>query len=176
MENKQLWNEILRININNNDDIWINVHGFSMFPLLRDGYKVHVKKIHRLYVGQIIIFIMNDIYVVHRIIKINKKEKTVVTIGDDVPIIDGNIPIANILGEVDCFRNLDNKIYYLHEFKWYTRLAVTLSYLVYFFSYIKRRDNNVAKLSWIRRNGLIMKINLYIYNMGTGRKRYEKKY
>lgn len=174
MENKQLWDKILQININNNDDIWITVHGSSMFPILREGYKVHVKKVKKLFVGQIIVFSMNDIYVVHRIIKINDREKTVITIGDDVPAIDGIITFSNILGEVDCFTDKGNRIYYMYMFKWYTRFSVIMSYLEYFFVPDKKKYHKISKLSWLRRNKIIMKLTLDIYNIELGRGKYEK--
>ena len=38
-------NEILKFYINSGEDIWITVHGPSMFPILQENNKIHIRKI-----------------------------------------------------------------------------------------------------------------------------------
>lgn len=157
MYNKYIKNEILKLYINNGENVWITVHGPSMFPVLQENYKIHIKKIEKIKTGKIIVFTLNNLLVVHRIIKINKKNNTVITMGDDVPAIDGYISFNDILGEVDYFTNNEGKTYNINSLKFYNIFSTGMSLFMCVFI-VKKEKFKVSKLSWIRRSNFIMQI------------------
>ncbi len=168
-------NEILKFYINSGEDIWITVHGPSMFPILQENNIIHIRKIEKIRIGNIIVFSFNNVLVVHRIIRVNEQQQTVTTMGDDVPTIDENIPFNDILGEVDLFAGNNGKVYNMNDLKLYNFLSTKLSIFISMFT-TEKEEYKISNIFGIKRSKLVMWVMKKIYNWELEKKTNEEKY
>lgn len=83
-------------------ELVIAIDGESMFPFIKNGDFVRIKRLSTISIGQIVLFYTNDIFgnakfVLHRIVKTDCRK--IWTKGDNSDKIDEYIYVENILGE-----------------------------------------------------------------------------
>lgn len=90
------------------------VIGNSMFPLLRKGDWIYVEPIDvkKLKIGDIILFHIQQRFVVHRIVKISNEY--LVTKGDWSRFLDAPIFMDNVIGKVTAIRRGKHKLSFSH--------------------------------------------------------------
>lgn len=80
------------------EDVWLRVQGKSMRPFLREGRDTVVfSKPERLKVGDIVVFMRNGYYIMHRIIKI--ENGYISTLGDNLKTPEEKIPVENVVAK-----------------------------------------------------------------------------
>lgn len=102
------------------------VEGKSMFPLLREGDVVFIKKVgsRDIKVGDIIVYEYNGKYIIHRVIEVIHYNNRVyyVTKGDNNPIADPyykpGVPYSKVKGKVIGFG--DNNVFKIPYIGYYT--------------------------------------------------------
>lgn len=81
---------------------WITVNGISMLPIIPDESKVKVVSTKHYNIGDIIVFIYNNLIYIHRIvyIKVEMGNKYFITKGDNAISLDNRIEKNQIIGKI----------------------------------------------------------------------------
>lgn len=103
-------------------DVKFKVKGTSMKPFFKDGFTVvTIRKVETYKKHDIVLFKLNDNYILHRIVKI--KDKEIITEGDNL-LSKESISFSNIIGKVINYKNkreinTNNFFYKLRVNLWY---------------------------------------------------------
>lgn len=102
--------EVLKESIQKGESIKIKLGGNSMWPFIKNGTNATIKKIEieKLKIGDIIIFLINNKVIVHRIILLNKSKKEITTKGDNMFFCDKKISSSEYIGKIISLE-IDNK-------------------------------------------------------------------
>jgi len=86
--------------------------GNSMLPTLwpRDLVTIHSQPFDRLQVGDVVLFVREEQFFIHRILSKSETERRVVTRGDAMPTADAPISTEELLGKVVSVRRRDQDI------------------------------------------------------------------
>lgn len=82
-------------------ELCVKINGDCMFPLINDSEIVKVLKIKKkVCIGDIVMVYVDGSFKIHRILKINYSNKTIITKGDNSVKLDGKSKIDDVIGIV----------------------------------------------------------------------------
>lgn len=149
---EQVYNELLDDAISQKKEVTLGTLGCSMYPLLKDGYRVSFKKtaINKLKWLDLIVFRDKKYLISHRFIKTTRKGNQINLISKADSLLKYDAPIAeeDFIGVVTTIRKTDKTIYLnTLEGRLRSYLNILISPLYLFISKIKQKPerNNFAK-------------------------------
>lgn len=107
--NEDMENRLIRKSLEQNK-LCFKALGSSMFPFVRNGDMVTIKKVKSdtLLVGEIVFYEKDGSFCLHRFLKRNSKNE-IITKGDNQPILDTPISSEDVLGKLIIIKR-DNQV------------------------------------------------------------------